>query len=245
MCGATQEEKSMLPAKGAAGQPPADLLSRADLAERELRQAILTGVLGPGTRLQPGDIATQLQLRLSPTPLREALLRLRERGLVDISPNRGARVAELSAAELGELYELRLMLEPMAVERSVRAGDGLWQAEVRQRVRDLQHVGQHEPYAVLDDAHRALHNALMSRCGSAWLLNIVDVLADNSSRYRAAAGRALGRRSGAGSARHHQPLVAACLAGDAALAATLSREHIAEMLDAARESIGAGPTAGD
>jgi GntR family carbon starvation induced transcriptional regulator len=186
---------------------------------------------------QPPSPTYRLHLRLSPTPLREALLRLHERGLVEILPNRGARVAGLSAAELDELHELRVLLEPWAVERSVRAGGEGWQAEVQRKLHELRQVRKEAPYAVLDDAHRALHSALMSRCGSQWLLAIVELLADNSSRYRATAGRVLGPRSGAGSARHHQALVDACLSGDADSAAALSKEHVSEMHQVIHESL--------
>ena len=75
-------------------------------------------------------------------------------------------MAGLSAAEQDELYELRTLLEPWAVERSVRAGGEAWQAEVQRKLRELRQVSKQAPYAVLDDAHHALHSALTSRCGS-------------------------------------------------------------------------------
>jgi DNA-binding GntR family transcriptional regulator len=214
-----------------------EVLSRADLVEAELRPAILNGILAPGTRLLPNEIATQLGFRVSPTPLREALMRLAETGLVEIEPNRGASVARLTAAELGELYELRMMLEPWALERSVRAGDAAWKAELSAKFSALRSIGQAQGYAELDGAHRALHTAMLSRCDSQWLLSLVLTLADNSSRYRASAGRLLERRSGSRSAKIHKPMVDACLAGDPEMAATLCREHIAAMQESAKMAL--------
>jgi DNA-binding GntR family transcriptional regulator len=212
-------------------------MSRTDVVEAQLRSAILNGVLAPGTRLIPAEIATRLGFRVSPTPLREALLRLAESGMVELPPNRGASVARLSVEELDELYELRMQLEPRALERSVLAGDAAWREELSASLKALRQVDEDQEYAVLDNAHRNLHSAMLARCDSEWLLKLVLTLADNSGRYRTSAGRVIGRRSGAGSARVHKPLVDACLAGDAELAAERCREHISNLHKAARKAI--------
>ncbi len=70
------------------------------------------------------------QLGLSATPLREALRRLASEGLVVLQSHGSARVATVDLHEANEIYELRLILEPAALERAVAAGD----ADYHQRV---------------------------------------------------------------------------------------------------------------
>ena len=70
-------------------------------------------MLSPGTRLRSEEIASELGL--SRMPVREALRRLDSEGLVTLRPNRGAVVAGFTAAELFELFEIRSMLEGLAV----------------------------------------------------------------------------------------------------------------------------------
>jgi DNA-binding GntR family transcriptional regulator len=82
-----------------------------------LLEAIVQGRLGPGTRLVLDDLADQL--RVSRTPIRDALRRLASEGLVHRSGRQGFTVVSLSRDELAELYEVRLMCELFAVEYGI------------------------------------------------------------------------------------------------------------------------------
>lgn len=88
----------------------------AEQAAVQLRRAILDGELAPGARL--GEVELAAQLGMSRTPVREALRSLSAQGLVEILPNRGARVVRWSATDLQEIYELRAMLESHAARRA-------------------------------------------------------------------------------------------------------------------------------
>jgi DNA-binding GntR family transcriptional regulator len=85
-----------------------------------LRELILDNSYPPGTRL--GEIELAERLGVSRTPVREALRQLAAEALVELPPNRGARVASWSTAELESVFELRSTLEPqltgMAVGRA-------------------------------------------------------------------------------------------------------------------------------
>ena len=85
-------------------------VTSAERALGELRELILGGALTPGTRL--GEVELAERLGVSRTPVREALSRLAAEGLVEISPNRGARVATWTVAELEGVFDLRISLEP-------------------------------------------------------------------------------------------------------------------------------------
>lgn len=88
-----------------------------DIASR-LRTAILAGHFGPGEQLREEPIARSMGV--SRGPVREALVRLEQEGLVVNRRNRGAFVARLAARDLEEVYTLRVALERLAVQRAVR-----------------------------------------------------------------------------------------------------------------------------
>lgn len=75
-----------------------------------LRELILRGDFAAGARLGEMELATRLGV--SRTPVREALTRLAAEGLVDLTPNRGARVSTWTVAELEGIFDLRTSLEP-------------------------------------------------------------------------------------------------------------------------------------
>ncbi len=93
------------------------LVRNASVAATEvIRSAIVDGRLHPGQRLKEEELARELGI--SRTPVREALLMLQAEGLVDASPNRGAKVRTHSAQDLDDLYQLRALLEGHAARRA-------------------------------------------------------------------------------------------------------------------------------
>ena len=88
--------------------------SKSDVAYHELRRMILGGELPAGSRLAQYVLAEQL--RMSITPLREAIRRLSSEGLIELDNHKDARVSTISAPEARELFEVRLALDPAAVE---------------------------------------------------------------------------------------------------------------------------------
>jgi DNA-binding GntR family transcriptional regulator len=98
-----------------AGTGPAPLAQ--PLVERvyeELLVRILAGQLTPGTPLREVELA--VQLGVSRTPLREAISRLAEYGVVETRPNRSAVVRRLTWADPGHIHQMREALEGMAAE---------------------------------------------------------------------------------------------------------------------------------
>jgi DNA-binding GntR family transcriptional regulator len=84
----------------------------ADLVARRITRAILDGELGPGVRLREESLATTYDV--SRTPIREALIQLSSVGLVELIPNRGATVLDLTVEDVREVYHLRAVLEAEA-----------------------------------------------------------------------------------------------------------------------------------
>jgi DNA-binding GntR family transcriptional regulator len=90
--------------------------AQAVVADR-LRHAILTGQLPPGSRLLQAAVAEEM--KTSTTPVREAMRELAGEGLLDLDPHRGVMVHTSSVAELGEIYQIRSLLEPVAIAATV------------------------------------------------------------------------------------------------------------------------------
>jgi DNA-binding GntR family transcriptional regulator len=93
-----------------------------------LRQRILSGELPGGTPINPVDVAATLSL--SRMPVREALRQLDAEGLVTIMPNRRAVVTRLTAAEVEEIFEIRAVLEGLAIRFAVPNFDEVRLAEL-------------------------------------------------------------------------------------------------------------------
>src|SRR5947207_15158573 len=131
--------------------------TRADWAHTRLKAAILTGELAPGTKLVTDELAARWSV--SPTPLREAFQRLGGHGLVELTSQRGARVAPFSLDEAAELYELRLLLEPQALRASLDASDDAHRSEIlaaHARLEAAMAAAPVDPVAV-SDAHIGFH----------------------------------------------------------------------------------------
>lgn len=88
----------------------------ASAAAEEIRNRVLSGVYSPGLQLRQDRLAADLGM--SRIPIREALVQLESEGLLKILPHRGAVVAQLTADEIEELFNMRLLLEPFLFKRS-------------------------------------------------------------------------------------------------------------------------------
>jgi len=88
----------------------------AETAAEEIRKRIFSGVYEPGLHLRQDALAAEFGM--SRIPIREALLLLESEGILTILPHRGAIVVELSADEIEELFNMRLLLEPFLFLRS-------------------------------------------------------------------------------------------------------------------------------
>jgi DNA-binding GntR family transcriptional regulator len=209
--------------------------TRAEWVDQLLRRAIVHGELAPGEKLYAERLAEQWGV--SATPLRETFQRLAGEGLVVIEPQRGARVAPISVDQAAEIYEMRLLLDPVALEQSVRAAvdaDDLeaFGAEVAGAHRALE--ARHRSIGAFHDAHTRFHLALVSRCPNQRMLAQIAQLLEHSQRFQVVrVGGAV--RVGDARAEHAQLRDAAC-SGDSVAAASVLRSHLEATLLAVRSS---------
>ena len=208
-------------------QPP---LSRTDWVIERIRRAILFGDVRAGERLTSS--AWSARLGVSPTPLREAFQRLAAEGFVDYDPHCGARVSALTLRDAHEIYQIRIMLEPLAVESSVARRDDRWLAELADTYGKIDefYAASNTLEAGAVEAHREFHRVLRKGCESGWLLRLTDMLADQSTRMQYASFTPRGGKRAA--RQEHRHLFEAASAGDAARTAELTAAHLQRTLSA-------------
>lgn len=196
--------------------------TRAEWVDSLLRRAIVHGEVQPGEKLVAERLAEQWGV--SATPLRETFQRLAAEGLVVIEPQRGARVAPVSFEQAAEIYEMRLLLDPVAIEQSVRIGrnDPTYADEVRQA---------HRAMSTGVDAHREFHLVLVSRCPNQRMLAQIAQLLEQSQRYQML-GLVAGKAHAA--ATDHRDLRDAAVEGRSSEAGRVLRKHLQGTLDAVR-----------
>ncbi|NSY71438.1 GntR family transcriptional regulator [Agrobacterium tumefaciens] len=137
----------------------------AEQAHQELRARIVSGRLRGGERLLPNELAADLGI--SPTPVKEACLKLEADGLVVNSSRRGMVVRDFTVEDVEELYAARMLLEKGAVEVAFDAGQ-LHEALHAQLLESLAKHREFATSATLDDLSKALfhdrsfHTALVS-----------------------------------------------------------------------------------
>jgi DNA-binding GntR family transcriptional regulator len=97
-----------------------EVTSVSDRVYEVIRDRILLGDVEGGSRLHQENISEELGV--SRTPVREALARLASDGLVELLPNRGARVVEVTLEDMRSSYEARLAVEPIAARLAAERG---------------------------------------------------------------------------------------------------------------------------
>lgn len=145
-------------------------MKRPNLSEEiagRLRISIADGVLGSGQRINESELSEALEV--SRTPLREALCRLDSEGFVTTRPRRGFFVRELGPREIEELYRIRAILDPAALELA-----GLPSADQLETLaalnRDLEGEGHADRAVAIDDEW---HHTLLSHCPNRILLDLI------------------------------------------------------------------------
>lgn len=212
---------------------PAAASSLIEVALHKMKRSIVSGELVAGSKLKV-DVLSKAY-GLSSSPIREALNRLVQEGIVHASDNKGFRVAPISVAEFRDISRLRALLESEALADAIEHGDERWEGDVLAAFHRLSVVEKRlgkGPLALNDDwteRHKDFHFALFSACPSPLLLTMIDSLFDRSERYRRYS--ALHRQGERHKRNEHQALMKAAVSRDKTMAIALLREHIYHTLD--------------
>ncbi|MFD8014795.1 GntR family transcriptional regulator [Streptomyces sp. NPDC058955] len=148
----------------------------------ELRSAITSGELRPGAPIRQDALAARLEV--SRVPLREALKALEAEGLVVHHVHRGYFVAELSLADLEEVYRIRALLETEAVRRAMSIPpDGLFET-MKDIQREVERASRAGDVTAMAEANRRFHLTLIEASGMPRLVRMITTLWDATDAYR-------------------------------------------------------------
>lgn len=213
--GTTTSEPKKTPAKG----PGSSLVDR---AYREIKQRILDNFYKPNLQVLEQDLA--LQLGMSRTPVREAVIRLENEGLVEILPRRGMRVLPISPEDMREIYDVLNCLEALAAQRLAERKPSreelspLIEAQ-DDMVRSLD-AGDLDAWAKADDR---FHRQLLDLAGNKRLAAMALTVFDQAHRVRMTTLRM--RPPPHQSNEDHRALLDAVLAGDGPRAHEVHYQH--------------------
>lgn len=200
---------------------PTPIPSRTQYVREEIKRRILTGRLTPGQALVETELAAQFGV--SKTPVREALKTLAGTGLVVMSQYKGVTVRMVDAEMAREVYDVRLLLEPEALRRSVRRAASLDAAQDA-----LRRADEAADTAERSLTNREFHRALYLPCGNPLLGRMLDEVRDQAALVSAVAWSA--DPSWEREAAEHREILRLALDGDADGAARTLHSHIASFV---------------
>jgi DNA-binding GntR family transcriptional regulator len=200
-----------------------------------VRERIVTGQLPTDTPLRQDALAAELGV--SKIPLREALGRLQQEGLLTSQANRGYMVRALSTDQAEEIYALRLAIEPAAAAYAASRADSPARDAVVQAFERLDRAAGSN-LAEVAISNREFHVALVRPGGRLLTTQLIERLSILAERYVLAHLAPAGRETRAH--QEHRGLLDAFLARDGAALETLLAAHIAATFADLREQFAAG-----
>ena len=190
-----------------------------DVIADALRRAIINGRLEPGQQLPQNKLAEQF--KVSSIPVREALRQLEAEGLTNYSPNQGFEVSTLSADEARELFEIRSVLETLALCKAI---PNLTEEDFQEATAILTEMDEEKDVHRLGVLNQRFHMTLLSPAAQPRLLSILETLHGNVDRFMCFQMSAMCYK--AQSDREHREILEACQRRNTSEAVELLAQHI-------------------
>lgn len=211
------------------------VLSAAEFAADAIRDMLYHGAVRPGERLNPDELAAQLQM--SKTPVRDALQGLKLEGLVEVVPRVGVFVKKMTAQESTDVYRLKMAVEPLAASLAAERGEDRARSELRRMLRRLANATSRGNVAKAEEAVNDIHQQLFDMSGSEVVRETFRVINGRVRLLRFQNMAQKGRLND--TLAQHEAVVDAVARGDAAAAERLMREHLDDAAHALQEVIAA------
>ena len=196
--------------------------SRMDEAYKRIKQEIMENRMPPGYQALESELSENL--KMSRTPVREALIRLQDEGMVEVVPRRGMRVLPLSAIDMREIYEVLVCIESEAAALLARKKPG------KNKLKPLLEAMDAMEKAIAEDnldawseADNRYHRRLMELCGNQRLADIASMYMDQAHRARMFTLRL--RQKPSRSTEEHREHVRLIMKGESKRVRTYYRQH--------------------
>ncbi|MGL5448660.1 MAG: GntR family transcriptional regulator [Rhabdaerophilum sp.] len=204
---------------------PSDDEARVPASERAyrgLKQLILNNEIAAGSQML--ELEAAARLGMSRTPVREAMVRLEQEGMVELRSRHGMRVLPISADALAEIYDILTALEGMAAEMAARKGaDTAELAALQHAVDEMEEALAADDLKSWSQADARFHRLLVELAGNRRLATIVEQVSDQAHRARLTTLRL--RPKPVGSNRDHAALVQAIRDRDPVRARDIHEQH--------------------
>jgi DNA-binding GntR family transcriptional regulator len=200
--------------------------SLADAVVDRIRAAIRSGAYAPGDRLVERRLAREFGI--SHIPLREALARLTEEGLVVRPPRRGARVASLTPRMLEEVSSLRVVLEQFVIRRLKDRFTPDAHAELQGIVDELMQAADRHDLVRVHELDQQFHERLWELTDHTLLVELAAQMRSRTSHFYRAAAASLGPDEVRRHAESHQHLLDLIASGDRRAAERAMQHHVEE-----------------
>jgi DNA-binding GntR family transcriptional regulator len=191
-------------------------------AARILREAILAGQLKPGEPLRERSLAEEL--KISRTPIREALFILQGEGLVDLAPNRGATVRNITARDIAEIYTLRAVLEGHAARTAAESLTDRHLEHLEDMYSRQSRLGTRASAREQAQADLAFHNGITAATGIELLQTIMRQVLAVTVSYRS--HYLYPPKQSTMAIQQHRGILDALIERDPDRAEVLMREHV-------------------
>ncbi len=153
-----------------------------DLVYLELKHKILTGEIVSQTRLMEIDLSEKMNV--SRTPIREAIKRLADDGLVKVEPRRGAYVANISIKDMLDVFEVREDMEGFCAKLAAERITDEEKEELRQIAAEYERALAQGDKEVIIELDEKFHNYIVSCSGNETLSELVNYVQELSLRFR-------------------------------------------------------------
>ena len=191
---------------------------------RHVQEAIMTGTLAPGERIHADALARQF--KVSHIPVREALTHLEAVGLVVQEPHKGARVIELSQDDIRHIFEIRKILEGLAVRLAAANIDEPSKERLQSLVNEIGQAAQARDFLKMDTADQEFHHTIWRISGNPYLYKILLNLLSPYFGFLASKGYYFRRKQLNSVSEVHQSILDAIARGDGLEAQeTIMRVH--------------------
>ena len=210
-----------------------DYLSLKDRVYQNIKFQIIGGVLKPGTRLLEGKLSKAMNI--SRAPIREAFNRLEREGFVSIIPRKGAAVSKITAQAIEDIFEIREILESLALEKSI----GKISIEEMEKVgvsfkKFINKTVDKENYVQYLALNKKFHDLLSQNCGNK---KLIDLLANLQEQIHWLRNISLKKISFAGPVGEHLAIIEALKKKDQKLILKSLLQHLERVKGSSLEEI--------
>lgn len=210
--------------------------SLTDLAQESIHKLIVSGRYALGEQLLEASLAAQLGI--SKTPVREALLRLRNEGLIEIQANRGTFVFSLTREQVVEICGFRELMEVAALGMGMRASHAELVAGLDANVQAMAEAQEAQDWRAIPMLDQRFHHTIMAHSQNACLGQAYQLIASKISALRARLPE--GNERVGHCQENHAAIVSLIRAGDIPRAQAALGSHIQDTLASYMEASGVG-----